>query len=260
MRRGFPLVTTAYPYAFEARAYGLMLGFSALALLSWQTAAMGGRWRWAAIVGLAASVSLTLSSHYYGVFVLLPIALGEMVRTLERRRLDAPVWAALLVSVTPLLWYLDLIRAGADYTGAFWSPPQWVNLPDFYSDLLAPALLPAAALLIVGSVVAAMQRSTPRELVERMALTPPVHEVAAAFGFALIPAVCLVVAKVATGAFVNRYALTAVVGFAVLAGFGSALWFRRQPAMRLLAVACVAGWFVLSQARELVNPTGSTYR
>jgi 4-amino-4-deoxy-L-arabinose transferase-like glycosyltransferase len=34
----FPLVTTAYPYAYEARAYGLVLGFAALALLSWQSA------------------------------------------------------------------------------------------------------------------------------------------------------------------------------------------------------------------------------
>src|SRR5208283_4096304 len=28
----FPLVTTAYPYAYEARPYGLLLGFSAFSL------------------------------------------------------------------------------------------------------------------------------------------------------------------------------------------------------------------------------------
>ena len=26
---------------------------------------------------------------------------------------------------------------------AFWSPPQWVNIPDFYEDLLTPAVVPA---------------------------------------------------------------------------------------------------------------------
>ena len=33
----FPLVTIAYSYAFEARPYGLLLGFAAVALVSWQS-------------------------------------------------------------------------------------------------------------------------------------------------------------------------------------------------------------------------------
>ena len=151
MRRGIPTGDHGISVRVRGPRLGLVLGFSALALLSWQTAAMGG-----AGAGRRSSawrrVSLTLSSHYYGVFVLLPIALGEMVRTLERRRLDAPVWAALLVSVAPLRGP-GLSRSRCGLRRGVLVAAAVGGLPEFYSDLLAPALLPAAALLIVGSVV-----------------------------------------------------------------------------------------------------------
>jgi len=46
----FPLITEAYSYAYEGRAYGLLLGLSALALVCWQEAA-DGRYRKIALVG-----------------------------------------------------------------------------------------------------------------------------------------------------------------------------------------------------------------
>jgi hypothetical protein len=50
--------------------------------------------------------------------------------------------------------------------------------------------------------------------------------------------------------------MPAVLGFAVLAGFGTALAFGRHPLMRAVTLACLVGWFALSQARELIEPTG----
>ena len=82
------------------------------------------------------------------------------------------------------------------------------------------------------------------------ALSLRLHEFAVAIGFVVIPVATVILAKVATGAFVNRYALPAVIGLAVLAGFGTAFAFRRSAAMRLIVAASLTGWFVLSQARE----------
>jgi hypothetical protein len=84
----------------------------------------------------------------------------------------------------------------------------------------------------------------------------PVHEVVAACGFILVPFACVVLAKVAIGAFTHRYAMPAVLGFGVVAGFGSAAVFGRQPLMRAAMVASLVSWFALSQARELIYPTG----
>ena len=38
-----PLVTTAFQYSYEARPYALVIGFGALALLAWQSVALGRR-------------------------------------------------------------------------------------------------------------------------------------------------------------------------------------------------------------------------
>ena len=39
-------------------------------------------------------------------------------------------------------------------------------------------------------------------------------------------------------------------------GFGTAAAFRRSAAMRFVVAVSLAGWFVLSQAREFIEPTG----
>ena len=251
----FPLVTIAYLFAFEARPYGLLLGCGALALVSWQSVTLN-RHRAVSLVCLAASVAAMVSTQYYGVLILLPLALGEAVLSLMRRRLDIAVWAAMAASIVPLVLLLPLIRTGAAYSSAFWSPPQWVNVPDFYIDLLTPAIVPVAFILVLGGVHAmVLGNDRPTEPTAPTRVLP-LHEIAAAGGFIVIPFVCVVLAKVATGAFVNRYAIPAVIGFAVLAGFGTATVFRRSPGMRLVIGLCLAGWFVLGQAREFIEPTG----
>ena len=250
-----PCVTFAYRYAFEARSYGLVLGFAAAAYLSWQSLAFHKNrtlWLGCLVLSLAAAAS----SHYYAMFVLLPLAAGELVRSATRRRFDLAVWIAFALSVVPLAWQLPLIRAGTDYSGAFWSPPQWVKIPDFYVDLLTPALVPFVAILVICGIVAVLTRD--RLAARSRAIALPLDEVAAAIGFIVIPVIAVIAAKLVTGAFVNRYALPAVIGFSVLAGFGSASALGRNALMRLLVVTSICGWFVLSQARELIQPTEAT--
>jgi len=252
----FPIVTKAYGYSFEARPYGLVLGFGALAIVSWQAATLEGRSRWT-VVCLTVAVAAAASSHYYGVFLALPLVVGEIVRTVTRRRLDAAIWVALGISVVPLLWHLPLIKAGTAYSSAFWAPPQWVNLPDFYSDLLHSAIVPIVCVLTIGVIVAVTAAEfTPAP--DDRSTSPPIHELAAACALVALPAVCVVLAKLVTGAFVNRYALAAVLGLAMLAGWALELAFRPHAAVRLIAVVCFGGWFVLSQAREVIQPTGDT--
>jgi 4-amino-4-deoxy-L-arabinose transferase-like glycosyltransferase len=251
----FPLVTYAYSYAFEARAYGLLLGFGALALLSWQSVTLN-RQRSLSLVCLGVSVAAAVSTQYYGVLVLLPLAFGEGVLTLTRRRLDIAVWSALAVSIVPLALHLPLIRAGTAYSSAFWSRPQWVNVPDFYIHLLTPAIVPVAFILVLGGVYPIVVGGDGAAAEASPARSVPLHEVAAACGFIIIPFVCVVLAKLATGAFVNRYAMPAVIGFAVLAGFGSATGFRRSAVLRFAIAVSLAGWFILSLAREFKEPTG----
>jgi hypothetical protein len=57
---------------------------------------------------------------------------------------------------------------------------------------------------------------------------------------------------------VNRYAIGAVVGLAVLTGFGAAVGFRRSPLLQIASSVIVIGWFGLSAGRELLQPTGDS--
>lgn len=249
----FPLVTGAYAYASEARPYGLVLGFGALALLCWQSASASAsasasvsatnRFRQLSIICLALSLAAALSSHYYGIFVILPLALGEAVRTLTRRRVDAPLWGAFGLAVTPLFLHLPLIRQARAYSGAFWAPPLWLGIPDFYYNLLASAVLPLIAMLFLAGIYATLVRPVAPAPDQSAGFSPPIHEVAAAVGFVLIPVVCVILGKFVTGAFTDRYALPAVIGFSILLAFVAAKLFDRTALMGAALVICFVGWF-----------------
>ena len=251
----FPLITGAYKYAFEGRSYGLMLGFAGLALLSWQSLSLGRR-RALCVAALAISLAAALCTHYYAVFVIVALSIGEVVRSVMDRRLYPAVWGAFLLSLAPLALHLPLIRAGRENSGAFWAPPQWVNIPDFYTDLLAPGVTIAAVILALALLDFLVRSS--HESVQPWAApaAPPLAEIAAAWAFVLIPVFCVIVAKVVTGAFTDRYALASIVGLAVLSGLGTAVAFRARPLLGLMAVSGLIVWFALSQARELIEPTG----
>jgi Dolichyl-phosphate-mannose-protein mannosyltransferase len=231
----FPFMTTAFNYVFEARAYALVLAFSAFGLLCWLWAAEGRR-RALALIGLAATFAAAISCHYYAVLSLFPLGLGEVVRSLRRKRIDIGVWLALGLSLSPLVLFLPLIQSARKFAPHFWAKPQWSSMAYFYEHFL---LTPSAAPLLV-IFLAVVAYSALRRPETEMADTPvrasvPLHEVAAAAGFLLIPAVGVVLAKTVVGAFSDRYALPAVIGLSIIVGWGlhSVLAARRATAAAL---------------------------
>ncbi len=220
-----PLVTTAYDYAYEARGYGLVLGGSAMALLSWQSAQ--GRQRGIALAGLALGVALAVSSHYHAVLILCALGLGELFRSWAARRIDLPVWLALAGGLTPLAAYLPLIRSGMGNvlshslgSDQFWTKPTLGRIPEYYAYLLHPAL-PAVALslglLLVATKLGFLDRASEKSSRDE---EPPLHEIVAAGGFLILPVFLYIAAKVVTGYYLDRYALSGVVGCAAMTGFG----------------------------------------
>nr|MDQ3622139.1 glycosyltransferase family 39 protein [Verrucomicrobiota bacterium] len=251
----FPFVTGAYSYAYEARPYGLVLGLGALALVCWQ-AATTNRFRPLSLFCLAISLAAAISSHYYAVFILVPLALGEMVRTLTRRRMDVPLWAAFAVAVLPLILYLPLIKGARTYAATFWAPPHWLGIPEFYHNMLAPAVVPLVAILFLAGIQVTVPRSDTQMpgQAKRPALLFP--EIAAAAGFIVIPVICVLLGKLVTGAFTDRYALPAIIGFSVLVAFAAARLFNNGALMASAVVICVVGWFGVLQIKAIRELSG----
>ena len=246
-----PLVTATYPYAYEARAYALMAGFTASALLSWQVASEGRR-RALGLIGLAASSMLLVSSHYYGLFAIAAVAIGEVTRSSNRRRVDPLVWIAFASAAIPLLALLPFLRSASGWAHGFWARAAWSDVPQFYGFLFQPAGAVALLLLLGVALGASMRRSSSALQADGAAESAiPGFEIAAAWAVAALPVIAVVGAKIATGAFTPRYALPAVVGAAALLGFTADRVFRRNAAVAGGLVLVLILGFAVRQLSEV---------
>jgi Dolichyl-phosphate-mannose-protein mannosyltransferase len=92
-------------YATQARPYGLVLGFSALALLFYQQAVKPGR-RFFALAGLSVCTACLAATHYYAVLVIVSVLPVELMRTWRTRR---PDWILLVCGGAPPLIVLAML-------------------------------------------------------------------------------------------------------------------------------------------------------
>lgn len=238
-----PLTTGAYYYAFEARPYGLVLGFSGLGLICWQSLA-DGKFRAILLTGFALSLAAAISCHYYAVLVLLPFAFGEVARSFARRRPDYSVWAAMVASLTPLLFFLPLIRSAKSYSTAFWATPSWGDIHGFYYYMLMSTAVPITMILILTVCYTAFisDRESDIDITINSGLFR--YEYVAAIGFLSIPVAAVAMAVFITRAFTYRYALPAILGFGILLPFALSYLIRGRDIMTILFVLLLASGFV----------------
>ena len=115
-----PMMTASFRYAVEGRPYGLLLGLYGLAFLCWFVAAPrkdreGGESRALPLAGLAISIALAITSHYFGILILLPVCCGELARIAARKKLDWPMVAALAVGFAAVVLVLPFQHALLPY-------------------------------------------------------------------------------------------------------------------------------------------------
>lgn len=243
----FPVATSFYYYASEARGYGPEAGFVALALLGWLKAT-SGRNRIVFLPLLAIGLAGAVGMHYYAAAVVLCLAGAELVRALNSRKVDLPVWAALAFGFVPLLAFRKTIRAARGYSGHFWAVPDWSDVPKYYQTELGAALLTITIVAAVTFLVQGGKRSSRSgepELHRKQTMTT--SQTVAVCSLAAIPFIVEVAAKYVTHGFSDRYAIAGLVGVAILVCY---VLYRAAPDT-LMAVAVSGACFVcfLSQVR-----------
>jgi hypothetical protein len=241
----FPQMTEATYYAYEARPYGLVLGLGGVALLCWQ--AVEGSRRRRCLVGLTLSLAAALASHYYACLLFIPIGLGELARTILRRRVDWAVWAVLALALAPLACLWPLIQQARAYFGPT-APavPSWDAVLLFYVRWLLPcAVLPLTVVLVFLAVY-------PRNLLPAAPAGggPSWPELVVALGLVALPFFALALARLAVGSFAERYALPAVLGFGMLVAF---VLHRRSGGSAVLGTACALVFFGCFIVRETME-------
>jgi hypothetical protein len=236
-------------YAIEGRAYGAVLGCAAGALLCWQMAADGRHRTWA-LLFLALSSSFMVALHYYAIFFLVPLGVADLVRWRASRRVDLGTWVAMLPAALVLGLHYALLVAGQNYQAHFWGKPSFADVALFYARFLLPPLI----LCVLAFAAARLLVRSSRDPLERMPKLP-MHEWAALAGLAVMPPLVVLVSMYTTQAFVERYILWAVIGFALLAAACLCAVARGRAAVGVALLALSIAAIVRLELPPLIEPT-----
>ena len=240
----FPTLTFAWQYAYEARAYGIILGCAAVALAAWQSAADSVR-RPLSLILITVSLAVALACHMGAVILATPLGLGEIVRSMHRRRIDLAIWIAFAAAAPVVLMYPAMLAPTRDWDfGGL--RPTISEMASFYSVVLRASIAP---LLAAGIIAYALGRGEKPQPVSPHPLPP--HEVAALLGLVVSPLVFLFAGLVKSNVlFFPRYGLPAVLG---IAGWLAILLFRGTGGNRRTAAVIVivlSAWLAIGKGRE----------
>jgi hypothetical protein len=250
----FPLSTGFYYYASEARGYGLVCGFAALAMLSWMRAA-ANRKRAVYIPLLAVSLAGAVASHYYAALAVVALAVGEVIRTRCTKKIDWPIWIAFTCTCVPILAFMGTIRSARGYSSHFWAIPVWSDAISFYPNQFG---LGAFAVLGTLTIALGLRVIRGRHIDEwaaswRKPSWSP-WQAGAVCTLAALPVPTMLLAKFVTHGFTPRYCIFAIVGVTVLLFYFISRFSLRRSTAAIGIAACVL--IFLLQVRQL----NSTYK
>jgi len=218
-----PLLTASFRYSVEGRPYGLLLGLYALSLLCWQIATLDDpptpRSRILPLTGLTLSIALAITSHYFGVLILIPVSLGELSRIITRKRLDFGVITALALGLASVVLILPFQHALMVYRQHYYITGVNIrNISQGYRELFLryttwPMSLQklAAALMVVLALTLAYAGY---QRFKRRPATEHAYIWVALFSMALLPFFGYLFGRFVTHTMEVRYVIAALIAFA----------------------------------------------
>lgn len=237
----FFMSTAAFNYSYESRSYALMLGFAMLSLLLWRESIDGYHQGWA-LAGLTLTLAAGLSSNYFACLAFFPIAAGELVRTIERRKVDLRIWVALAMASLPIFAYMPLINHAIKTFGPHaWNKPTPDFLFDSYDEMIEVILYPALAVFAAGLVTWFYQRRTRRYSLPGVL---PRHELAAVVVNMAYPFIAYAIAVARAGMISPRFVIPMSYGFAIAVVVTWYRMFSRQALAAVFLLALCFSWAV----------------
>lgn len=241
----FFVATGAFSYSYESRSYALLLAFCIGSLVAWRGVVEGKRPAVSAVL-LALCVALGISSNYFAVLSVFPIAVGELVRSIQRRRIDYRVWLALTVGVSPLLVYMPLIDYAAVKFGPYAFNRVQLNGP-LATYLRDPILWPSLGLIIYCAVTHVRKRLAREDLIPAVL---PRHEIAAVVVLIAYPLIGYVVASFRGGMLSPRFVLPVAYGFAIAVAVVAYRLFSRRYTHTIVFLVLLASWITVRHSIE----------
>jgi uncharacterized membrane protein len=241
-----PALTWTLFYSAEGRPYGLLLGCFAAAVLCWQIAARREDGRLWPLIGLAAALAFTLNVHFYGVLLLIPLCGAELLRTLQRRRLDWPMLAALAVGMAAIVFTVPYIKSSGEFKKHYYAGPVSVHMltQPYRQMLLNYTTFPHAVqavlqMLLVVAAVVAVASCVRLARGGRLAATQPEWAIVALL--ALLPVFAFVLGKFVTHALEVRHSIGAVIGIVTLIALALTPVLRSRQAFAAVMAVLLLG-------------------
>lgn len=241
----FPVAASAYWYAYEARPHGIVAGCCGLALVCWQGATtdeVKTRVWW--LIGLGSALSGAVFNHAYGTLIFIPLLIGELTRSINRRRIDLPVCLTLLlasiacVALVPLAQVASLPEIGGNHGDVSFTSVDraLVRVSDSYKwHLEKTSLALTLAVIFIFTHQSLSSRAFPR--IVSPYPDPPSHEIVALWILVGLPVFAAILSMLTKSPFLDRYSISLVGGVAGLLGLALA----RMPghAAIMLTMLCI---------------------
>jgi hypothetical protein len=225
-------------YGYEARPYAACFLLMAIGFWLWNHRDSGTR-HVAVLFGVTFLVAFGL--HYYSALCLVPYAMTETRRRFPSTKLIAAGIAVLCGCGA--LW--PHMREARKFSAGFWAPPSLHALREVFGEFFPYGLLIAAASLVwIAWIVR----------VEKAMVLPMMPAERLGWLFLSVPLAGLLLGKMATNAFYNRYFIGMLPGVAI--AFGCALWrrFGSQPRVTAGIVAFLLAVSVGKQVEMTAQP------
>ncbi|MGA2896272.1 MAG: glycosyltransferase family 39 protein [Acidobacteriaceae bacterium] len=264
----FPALAGIVSYSIQARPYGVLLGLSALAMLSWQTAARRDSRRTSALVILSLSLAMAVNTQYYGVLLLIPLCAAESIRVLERRRADVPVLVSILAGMGGLIVAVPFAKALSQFS-ADHQPTEvsyhfithsylWLMFGYDGVSVHLQRLIGVGLALFFLSLIAGFVG-----LRSRVALRLSHAEAAFVLLFSAYPILVYLLARFVTHFAESRYTQSAMIGITAIFAVLMAPLLERKTTGRIVLVSlfaaiAISGFFRVRSEKELGLSTMSS--
>ncbi len=215
-----PMLTASFRYATEGRPYGWLLGLYAAAFACWYIAAKRSPMRGMALAGMAVSIALAITSHYFGLLIMVPLVFAELARIRQQRGIDWPMAIAMVIGSAAILVDVPFQRALAPYrTHYYISQVSARSVTQGYRELFIryttwPMFIQRAIALVMvvatlALIAAAWRRYRTRPADEPAALW------AGLIGFAVLPFFGFLLGRFVTHTMEVRYVIATLLAFAI---------------------------------------------
>jgi 4-amino-4-deoxy-L-arabinose transferase-like glycosyltransferase len=236
-------------YATEARPYALVVGFLCVSMLGWQTAIEGER-RHLGLLAIAFGVWGMIVTHAFSPLLVAILGIAELVRSIDRHKIDWPIWIALLAPSPFVIVYLPILRNFHGWTAL---PPEFQASPfkiiSFYAELLSSVSVVLLFALIVALIVC---RSAEQKAKENIVVSK--HEVALVLGLLSMPILVNLLLMRTGGAFWSRYCISSAIGFSLLFVYILAKLTNASRAAAAVSSGIVFSGIALGILLQVVHP------